>query len=118
MSGIGGFLRGFRHAARGVGLAARDRNFLVMLAAAVVVVTVGFAYDVSNGSWAVLLVCIGAVLGAEAGNSAIERLADRVQPDQDPAIRDVKDIAAGAVLVVSVATAVVGVVVFWPYVVG
>jgi len=101
-----------------VGLAARDRNFLVMLAAAVVVVTVGFAYDVSNGSWAVLLVCIGAVLGAEAGNSAIERLADRVQPDQDPAIGDVKDIAAGAVLVVSVATAVVGVVVFWPYVVG
>jgi len=118
MSGIGGFLRGFRHAARGVGLAARDRNFLVMLAAAVVVVTVGFAYDVSNGSWAVLLVCIAAVLGAEAGNSAIERLADRVQPDQDPAIGDVKDIAAGAVLVVSVATAVVGVVVFWPYVVG
>jgi len=118
MSGIEGFLRGFRHAARGVGLAARDRNFLVMLAAAVVVVTVGFAYDVSNGSWAVLLVCIGAVLGAEAGNSAIERLADRVQPDQDPAIGDVKDIAAGAVLVVSVATAVVGVVVFWPYVVG
>ena len=118
MSGIEGFLRGFRHAARGVGLAARDRNFRVMLAGAVVVVTVGFAYDVSNGSWAVLLVCIGAVLGAEAGNSAIERLADRVQPDQDPAIGDVKDIAAGAVLVVSVATAVVGVVVFWPYVVG
>jgi diacylglycerol kinase len=118
MSGIGGFLRGFRHAARGVGLAARDRNFRVMLAGAVAVVTVGFAYDVSSGSWAVLLVCIGAVLGAESGNSAIERLADRVQPEPDPAIRDVKDIAAGAVLVVSVAAAVVGVVVLWPYVVG
>jgi len=63
-------------------------------------------------------VCIGAVLGAEALNSAIERLADRVQPEQDPAIHDVKDLSAGAVLVLSVATAVVGVVVLWPYVVG
>jgi len=101
-----------------VGLAARDRNFRVMLAGAVVVVTVGFAYDVSSGSWAALLVCLGIVLGAEAVNTAIEQLADRVQPEQDPAIRDVKDLAAGAVLVVSVAAAVVGVVVLWPYVVG
>jgi len=118
MSGIGGFLRGFRHAARGVGLAARDRNLRVMLAAAALVVVLAFAYEVSSGAWAALLVCIGVVLGAEVVNTAIECLADRVQPEQEPAIRDVKDLAAGAVLVLSVTAAVVGVVVLWPYVVG
>lgn len=118
MGGIGAFLEGFRHAARGVGLAARGRNFIVMVAAGAAVVAVGLVYDVSSGTWAVLLLSVGMVLGAEAANSAIERLADAVQPERDPAIRDVKDVAAGAVLVVSVAAAAVGAVALWPYVVG
>jgi diacylglycerol kinase len=118
MNSIGGFLTGFRHAGRGVLVAARGRNLRIMLAAAVVVVAVGAGYAVSRGTWAVLLLCIAAVLGAEILNTAVEHLADVVEPEPDPAIRDVKDLAAGAVLVVSVLAAAVGVVALWPYVVG
>ena len=103
---------------RGLLLAAGGRNLRVMLAASGGVVAVGAAYRVDGGTWTVLLLCIGLVLGSEVANSAIERLADVVQPERDPAIRDVKDIAAGGVLVASVAAAAVGVVALWPYVVG
>jgi diacylglycerol kinase len=81
------------------------------------VVALAAAYDVSTGTWAILLVCIGAVLSVELVNSAIETLADRVEPEQDPAIRDTKDIAAAAVLVTCGVAAVTGVVVLWPYIV-
>ena len=87
-----------------------------MVAIGAVVVVVGFVLDVSEGTWAILLLCIGVVLGAELLNTALEALADRVEPERDPGIRDTKDIAAAAVLVVSVIAAITGIVVLWPYV--
>jgi len=87
-----------------------------MLAIAAAVIVVGAILDVSSGAWAILLLCIGTVLGAELCNTALETLADRVEPEPDPAIRDAKDVAAAAVLVVSVVAAVTGIVVLWPYV--
>ena len=43
------------------------------------------------------------MLAAELFNTAIESLADHLHPEQHPAIKVVKDCAAGAVLVASVA---------------
>ena len=87
-----------------------------MLVIASVVVVLAAILDVSANAWAILLLCIGTVLGVELVNSALETLADRVEPEQDPAIRDTKDIAAAAVLVVSIIAAMTGIVVLWPYV--
>ncbi|MFT6768739.1 MAG: diacylglycerol kinase, partial [Flavobacteriales bacterium] len=44
-----------------------------------------------------------------------EELCDIVQPEQHKGIGLVKDMAAGAVLIVSMAAAVVGLIVFVPY---
>jgi diacylglycerol kinase len=112
------FFASFRHAGRGIGVAATGRNFRVMIAIAAVVVAAAIAYDVSGRDWAVLLVCIAAVLGAEAANTAVELLADIVEAEWHPVIRDVKDLAAGAVLIMSIIAAVAGALVLWPYVSG
>jgi diacylglycerol kinase (ATP) len=53
--------------------------------------------------WAVAALAIGAVMVAEIFNTALEHLADHLHPDQHPRIKIVKDCAAGAVLVASVA---------------
>jgi undecaprenol kinase len=53
--------------------------------------------------WAIAAVTVAFVLAAELFNTAIEKLADHLHPMQDPAIKVVKDCAAGAVLVASVA---------------
>jgi diacylglycerol kinase (ATP) len=53
--------------------------------------------------WAIAAVTVAFVLAAELFNTAIEALADHLHPTQDPAIKIVKDCAAGAVLVASVA---------------
>ncbi len=54
------------------------------------------------------------VLCAEALNSAIERLCDVVQPELDERIRDIKDIAAGAVLISAIGALVAGLLIFGP----
>ncbi len=49
--------------------------------------------------WALVLLSSAAVLSAELFNTAIERLADELHPEQHPAIRVAKDCAAAGVLV-------------------
>jgi diacylglycerol kinase (ATP) len=51
--------------------------------------------------WALVLLISSAVIAAELFNTAIERLADHLQPEPHPQIRIVKDCAAAAVLVLS-----------------
>jgi diacylglycerol kinase (ATP) len=53
--------------------------------------------------WAIAALTIGFVLAAEVFNTAVEGLADHLHPEQHPAIKAVKDCAAGAVLVASIA---------------
>ena len=55
--------------------------------------------------WAALLGVSGCAVAVELLNTAVEKLADHVHPDLHPAIKVVKDTAAGAVFVIS-ATAV------------
>ena len=63
---------------------------------------------------AILILTSAAVLILELINSAIESLADAVHPHYHDKIRDAKDIAAGAVLVMSLAAAAVGLVILVP----
>ncbi|MDE2227703.1 MAG: diacylglycerol kinase [Alphaproteobacteria bacterium] len=53
--------------------------------------------------WAVGVLMIAAVLAAELINSAIEALADHLHPTLHREIRVVKDMAAGAILVLNLA---------------
>jgi diacylglycerol kinase len=47
-------------------------------------------------------------------NSAIEKFIDLLHPEQHAEIKWVKDVAAGAVLVSSVISAVIGIIIFSP----
>lgn len=63
-----------------------------------------------------LLVLVGALLLAvETVNTAIEMLCDLVQPERDPKIGKIKDVAAGATAVTEIGAAIVVAVVLWPH---
>ena len=59
--------------------------------------------------WAIIFVVIAMILAAEMFNTAIEGLCDYVQPENDDKIKNIKDVAAGAVLITSVGAIFVGV---------
>lgn len=64
--------------------------------------------------WAVLAVAAGGVLAAEALNTAIEKLADRVSRDREEPIRRIKDLAAGGVLAAVLGAVLAGLAVLGP----
>lgn len=62
--------------------------------------------------YAVLLLTIGGVISAEAVNTAMENLADKISKKDDALIRIAKDAAAGAVLVLAVFSVLIAVFLF------
>lgn len=110
------FLHGFLFAFRGIFvLLKEERNARIHLLAALCAVGFGFFFELRPMEWTLVSICIGAVFGAEALNSAVERLADKIHPDEDELIRDAKDLAAAAVLFVSIAAAVSGIIIYLPH---
>jgi diacylglycerol kinase (ATP) len=61
------------------------------------------------------LICIGVVLSAELLNTAIEKLVDLVSPQFNPKAGEIKDISAAAVFVLAMISAIIGCVIFIPY---
>jgi diacylglycerol kinase len=111
--------RSFGYAIRGVRVAGSGPNLRIQAGAAVAVAVLTVVCGVTGPRLGLVVLSIGAVLSTEIVNTAIERTCDFVAElhglDQDPRIRDIKDLAAAAVLVVAVGAAVTGVMVFGPY---
>ena len=59
--------------------------------------------------WAIVIIMIALVLAAELFNTALEIICDYVQPEYHEAIKNVKDISAAAVLIISLAAFIVGI---------
>lgn len=83
------------------------------LVAAVYVLVFSSFYNFTAAQWAVLIILIALVIAAELVNTAIEDTCDAVTTEQNEHIRRAKDMAAGAVLVLSIAAAAIAVIFFW-----
>lgn len=108
-------MQSFRYAFNGIKLLIlHEPNAWIHCFSAVCVVVAGLWLGLSTVEWGIIIGVIGAVLAAEAINSAIEALANRVSSEYDEAIKQAKDLAAGAVLFLAIAAAVIGVIIFLP----
>lgn len=89
-------------------------NGRIHLVFAVVVLIAGIVFKLSSLEWLFILLCIAGVISTEMINASLEGLCDIIQPDTDSRIKAIKDMAAGAVLVVSIASLVIGLIIFIP----
>ncbi len=107
--------RSFQFALRGlVRVLASQHNAWIHALASAFVVLLGFLLGVSRLEWALLALAIGLVFAAEALNTAIESLGNRISQQSDPWIESAKDAAAGGVLAAALAAAVAGWLVLGP----
>lgn len=105
----------FRAAFRGLGLLfITGIHIKIQLAIALLVLAAGCYFQISTIEWIAQILCIALVLSMEGVNTVIEKLADFIQPEQDPKIRDIKDLSAGVVLFASILAAVVGILIYGP----
>ena len=106
-------LHSFKYALNGLWhLWKTEINFRIHIFASITVTTLGWLVEITRTKWLIIIICVGIVLGAEAFNSAIERICDLVSPGKNIQIKIIKDISAAAVLIVSVMAAIIGLFIF------
>jgi len=91
-----------------------SRHFYILVCAVVIVMILGFYFNVSNFEWMMLVLCIGFVIVSEVFNTAIEIDIDLTSPEYHPFARDTKDVAAAAVVLSIITTFIIGMIVFLP----
>ena len=112
---IGARIKSFRYAIKGIILFFKTQhNAWIHVVATVVSVSLGFYLKLNTTEWCFIVGVISAVIVAEMLNTAIEYLTDLVSPDFHPLAGKVKDVAAGAVFIASVAAVVIGTIIFLP----
>lgn len=112
MKSLGFALNGLKAAARS------EQNLRFHLVAAVLVLAGAAWFRLPAAEWALLMLCIGVVMAGELFNTAIEKLCDVVSPQYQERIKTIKDLAAAAVLLASIAAVGVGLFIFLPRIFG
>lgn len=110
------FRESFGYACQGLSHCIRkERNFRIHLCMGGLAFLLGLLLGISRVELAILLLLIGLVLISEMVNTALENLVDLYTDEYHPLAKVVKDVAAGAVLLLCCVAVLVGVVIFTPY---
>ncbi len=91
-----------------------EASIQIQLCITIVVTIAGFYFEITTTEWIFQIFAIAMVLGIEGINTAIEKMADYVQPAYDKKIGIIKDISAGAVMLVSIGAAIIGFIIYLP----
>ncbi|NLO69732.1 MAG: diacylglycerol kinase family protein [Porphyromonadaceae bacterium] len=109
------FLKSFGYAWKGIrSVFESEPNMKIHISITVLVVLFGILFKISIYEWIAVVLSIGLVLTSEMFNTAVETLADKISAEKDPLLGKTKDIAAGAVLISAIISAVVGLIIFVP----
>jgi diacylglycerol kinase len=111
-------MKSYKYALRGLyEIFTSELNFKILLACSIVVVVFGFVFDITTVEWIIVIFTITLLLISEAFNKSIETACDAICIEYREHIRFAKDVAAGAVLLVAILSAVVIGIIFVPYIV-
>ena len=112
-------IESFKVAFKGLFYGARDEaTFRAGLAISVVVIFLTFYFPLISIERAVIFLTIFVVLGMELINTQVERTTNLIDKNYNPEIKIIKDLAAGAVLLIVIVSAIVGGLIFIPYIFG
>jgi diacylglycerol kinase len=106
-------MKSFVNAFRGIAHALKtERNMRIHAAALFFVIFAGIIAGLNALEWGLIALACGMVFGAELINTALERLCDGLEPGRSTVVKNVKDLAAGAVLICAAAAICIAVAVF------
>lgn len=106
----------FKNARKGMRLTIKsERNIRIHFATAILVLITAFCLHFSITQFCIILLTISAVISAEMFNSAIEFALDSIFHNKySRMVGMAKDIAAGAVMLVTIMAVLIGVLLFAP----
>ena len=91
-----------------------ERNMKIHVLATIIVVILGLILKINIVEWCFCIISIVLVISAELLNTAIENIVDMISPEKNEKAKLIKDISAGAVLVLAIGAFIIGMIIFIP----
>lgn len=91
-----------------------EHNARVHLLIALIVIIASYVFSIDAAEFMFIIISIGLVFIVELLNTAIENIANFVEPKSNEKIGEIKDYAAGAVLVSAIVSIIIGLIIFIP----
>lgn len=112
------FLRSFKYALEGIFTGLKEeQNMKIHIAIMILVIIFGILLKISKIEWIICIALFGLVISMELINTAIENTVDLITKEKNEQAKIAKDVAAGAVLVSAIASAIIGLIIFVPKVI-
>ncbi len=96
----------------------QERNMKIHISIMFLVILLGIIFKIKMVEWIICIICFALVIGGELFNTAIEITIDIAMPNFNEKAKKAKDISAGAVLVLAIASAIIGFIIFVPKIIG
>lgn len=111
-------INSFKCAIQGIKQAVKtERNVKIHITIMILVIIAGIVLKINTQEWIICIILFGLVISLELVNSAIETTVDIAMPEINEKAKVAKDVAAGAVLVSAIASAIIGLIIFIPKVI-
>lgn len=110
------FIRRLKNAWNGISIAfIEEKNLRIQFLVFLLVLILSFYFKVHIHEFLIIILLSCLVFVVELLNTTIENICDKITFDEDSQIKKIKDISAGAVLVISFFTIVIGLIIFLLY---
>lgn len=108
-------LESFKYALQGIKVELKgERNLKIHIIMMILVIIAGLILKISIAEWGICIILFGLVISAELFNTAIETTVDIAMPERNEKAKKAKDVSAGAVFIISLASAIIGLIIFIP----
>ncbi len=108
-------IHSFKYAFQGIWASFKsERNMKIHVFMMILVLIFGFWLKINYSEWMICIILFALVIAAELFNTAIEEIVDMISMNISPQAKLVKDISAGAVLVMAIAASIIGGMIFIP----
>lgn len=108
-------LKSFKYAFEGIKTGIKEeQNIKIHITIMVLVIIFGILFKISKAEWIICIILFSLVISMELINTAIENTVDLITKEKNEQAKIAKDVAAGAVLISAIASAIIGLIIFIP----
>lgn len=108
-------INSFKYAIEGIIASFKtERNMKLHILAMILVILLGIIVKLSKLEWIICIILFAIVIAGELFNTAIETTVDIAMPYRNEKAKLAKDISAGAVLIIAIASLIIGGIIFIP----
>ena len=108
-------IKSFKYAFEGILIGIKEeQNMKIHITIMILVIIFGIMLKINTIEWIICILLFGLVISMELINTAIENTVNLITKEKNQQAKIAKDVAAGAVLVSAIASAIIGLIIFIP----